>query len=79
MRRRIFSSAESERANQELQNAFLDEFLAQKEAEIRPVKVGTLFHFVIFAHFCAYCTRRLLVVNFKCHKAARAQVGYILL
>ena len=49
MRPRIFSSAASERANQELQNAFLDESLAQKEAEIRPVKVGTLF--AIFAHF----------------------------
>ena len=56
MRRRIFSSAASERANQELQNAFLDEFLAQKEAEIRPVKVGTLF--AIFAHFArANCTK----------------------
>ena len=47
MRPRIFSSAALERANQELQNAFLDESLAQKEAEIRPVKVGTLF--AIFA------------------------------
>ena len=62
MRRRIFSSTASERANQELQNAFLDEFLAQKEAEIRPVKVGTLF--AIFAHFArANCT--------KMHKNAR--------
>ena len=51
MCRRSFSLAASERANQELQNAFLDESLAQKAAEIHSVtvKVGTLF--AIFAHF----------------------------
>ena len=39
MRDRIFSSAELERANQELQNAFLDESLAQK------VKGNMAMHF----------------------------------
>ena len=32
-----------DRANQELQNAFLDESLAQKEAKLRSCKVVTLF------------------------------------
>jgi hypothetical protein len=43
MRDRIFSSAELERANQELQNAFLDESLAQKETWLCISKVSTLF------------------------------------
>ena len=38
-----------DRANQELQNAFLDESLAQKEAKIWPLKVVT---FLCFAAFC---------------------------
>ena len=67
MRPRIFSSAASKRANQELQNAFLDESLAQKEAEIRPVKVGTLF--AIFAHIaranCAKIAKSVPTAYFK--------------
>ena len=38
-----------DRANQELQNAFLDESLAQKEAKIWPLKVVS---FLCFSAFC---------------------------
>ena len=51
-----FSLAASERANQELQNAFLDDSLAQKEAEIRIFKLGTLFAF--FAHIARAIARK---------------------
>ena len=37
-----------DRANQELQNAFLDESLAQKEPKLWPCKVGTLFTILVF-------------------------------
>ena len=37
-----------DRANQELQNAFLDESLAQKEPKLWPWKVGTLFTIFVF-------------------------------
>ena len=47
MHRRIFSLNGSERANEELHNAFLDESHTQKEAKIHPFKVTLLF--VIFA------------------------------
>ena len=41
-----------DRANQDLQNAFLDESLAQKEAKLWPWKVVTLF--TIFVFVCPY-------------------------
>ena len=47
MRVRIFCLTGEERANQELQNAFLDESPTQKEAKIHPFKVRALF--AIFA------------------------------
>ena len=37
-----------DRANQELQNAFLDESLAQKVPKLWPCKVGTLFTILVF-------------------------------
>ena len=43
MRLRIFCFTGEERANQELQNAFLDESPTQKEAQIHPFKVRSLF------------------------------------
>jgi len=67
MRGRIFSLTASERGNQELQNAFLDESLAQKEAEIQIFKVGTLF--AIFAHIaranCAKIAKSVPTAYFK--------------
>ena len=43
MRVRIFYLHGEERAKQELQNAFLDESLTQKEAKIHPFKVRAIF------------------------------------
>ena len=60
MRSIIFSLTVLKRKNQELQNAFLDESLAQKEAEIQFFKVGTLF--AIFAHSQSYRKRNLILV-----------------
>ena len=56
MCRRSFSLAASERANQELQNAFLYESLAQKEAKIRFFEIGTLF--AIFAQLHVQYARK---------------------
>ena len=51
MRVRFFCLAGEQRANQELQNAFLDESPTQKEAKIHPFKVRAYFWIGIRTYF----------------------------
>ena len=68
-----------DRANQELQNAFLDESLAQKEAKIWPLKVLTFWHFSrdfrtdypLYGHTKSCKTR-------KCHNFKWPYLGFLL-